>query len=156
MYYLQALFSNRILIASISAWLIAQIFKVVNNLIIHKEFSFERLFGDGGMPSGHSATVSAMATSVALDCGLDSVEFAIALIVAIIVMHDAHGVRYETGKQAKKLNELMQIIETLSSEKTTDEEKFKELIGHTPAQVAAGAALGVLIGILFWIFFPIV
>ncbi len=153
--YLQQLCTNRILIASLSAWVIAQLFKVLNNLIFNKEFSIERLFGDGGMPSGHSATVSAMATSVALDCGLDSVLFAIALIVAIIVMHDAHGVRYETGKQAKKLNEMMQIIETLSSEKISDEQKFKELIGHTPAQVAVGAVLGITVAIVFWIFFPI-
>ena len=93
------------------------------------------------MPSGHSATVASLAVMCVLAYGPGSFEFAISAILAIIVCHDATGVRLETGKQAVVLNELMKSFEILSA-KSLPEVKLKELVGHTPLQVLAGILLG--------------
>ncbi len=100
------------------------------------------------MPSAHSATVSALAGSIFFMCGPDSPEFAIALIMAIIVMHDASGVRLETGKQAKLLNEMINEFILLGSKEVNAEDKLKEFVGHTKIQVFMGCLLGILISIL--------
>lgn len=142
MYWLIELLSNRFLIAGVSSWAIAQVLKTIIYAAINRKLDFERLVGDGGMPSGHSATVTSVATMVALVCGLGSFEFAISAILAIIVCHDAMGVRRETGKQAVVLNELLEILEAISK-KDLPEAKLKEFVGHTPLQVAAGIVLGI-------------
>ena len=107
--------NNKILISGIFGWAAAQVLKTIIFLIVNKKFQLERLFGDGGMPSGHSATVSAVALSAGLDCGFGSPIFAVATILAIVVMHDASGVRLETGKQAKVLNEMMELMDDCMS-----------------------------------------
>lgn len=140
--WLVALLGNPILITAVASWTVAQVLKVIINAIINKEFSIERLFGDGGMPSGHSATVTSMATVTALIYGLGSFEFAVTAILSIIVCHDAMGVRQETGKQAVILNELIEAFEALSK-KDLPEVKLKEFVGHTPIQVAVGIVLGI-------------
>ena len=140
--WLADLLGNPILITAVASWTVAQVLKVIINAIINKEFSIERLFGDGGMPSGHSATVTSMATVTALIYGLSSFEFAVTAILAIIVCHDAMGVRQETGKQAVILNELIEAFEALSKA-DLPEVKLKEFVGHTPIQVAVGIALGI-------------
>ncbi len=94
------------------------------------------------MPSGHSATVTSLATISALAYGTGSFEFAVTAILAIIVCHDAMGVRLETGKQAAVLNDLMDIIDMLTTEKLP-EVKLKEFVGHTPIQVLAGMFVGI-------------
>ncbi|MBE6960095.1 MAG: divergent PAP2 family protein [Ruminococcaceae bacterium] len=142
MNWLYDLVTNPFLITPVSSWLIAQVLKVIIHGIIYKKLSFERLFGDGGMPSGHSATVSSLAVMCALACGTGSVEFAIAAILAIIVCHDATGVRRETGKQAVLLNELIKAFEVLGEDKLP-EVKLKEFVGHTPIQVIFGILIGV-------------
>ena len=136
------LVTNPFLITPVSSWLIAQVLKVIIHAIIYKKLSVERLFGDGGMPSGHSATVSSLAVMCALACGTGSVEFAIAAIVAIVVCHDATGVRRETGKQAVLINELIKAFEGLAEDKLP-EVKLKEFVGHTPIQVIFGILIGV-------------
>ena len=108
---------------------------------MNRRLDWTRLFGDGGMPSGHSATVMAMAARTGVLYGVGSFEFAVTLMLAIIVMHDAMGVRLETGKQAKVIKEIAQLLETLGQD-VTNEEKLKEFVGHTPSQVVAGALLG--------------
>ena len=145
------LFGNKILIAGVLAWFIAQVFKCINNVITEGKFSIERLFGDGGMPSGHSATVTSVATMAGLICGVGSVEFAIAAILAIIVMHDAMGVRLQTGIQAKKINDLTLSLDKMFNMNVTGEEKLKELIGHTPLQVIAGFALGIVVAVVYYV-----
>ncbi|MBO4461193.1 MAG: divergent PAP2 family protein [Clostridiales bacterium] len=145
------LIGNKILIAGVLAWFIAQVFKCINNVITEGKFSIERLFGDGGMPSGHSATVSSVATMTGLVCGVGSVMFAIAAILAIIVMHDAMGVRLQTGIQAKKINDLTLRLDRMFNMNVTGEEKLKELIGHTPLQVVAGFALGVVVAVIYYV-----
>ena len=143
------LLTNPFLITSVSSWLIAQVLKTIIFAIITKHFDWHRLFGDGGMPSGHSATVSSLATVCALVYGPGSVIFAITAILAIIVCHDAMGVRREAGKQAFILNEIIKAFEELSEE-ALPEVKLKEFVGHTPIQVAAGILIGMVNGCLMW------
>ena len=140
--------TNSILLAGLSAWVIAQILKALTYLIVNRKFQLERLFGDGGMPSGHSATVTSVAVMTGLQYGFDSGVFAVAAILAIVVMHDAMGVRRETGKQAKAINEMQDFINKMSGKELTDEEKLKEFVGHTPLQVVMGAILGLAVGIV--------
>ena len=133
---------------AIIGWLCAQVLKTSTHLIVYKKFVWERLLGDGGMPSAHSATVCALAGTTFIQCGPASPEFAIAAILAIIVMHDATGVRFETGKQAKILNEMMEIFRSMGNSTLSAEEKLKEFVGHTKLQVAMGGLLGVVIAVL--------
>ena len=145
MEYIQQLVGNRILISGLIGWASAQILKTIIFLIVNKKLKLERLFGDGGMPSGHSATVSAVALSTGWQCGFDSAIFAVAMIIAIVVMHDAMGVRLETGKQAKVINDMTELLEKLSGTELSNEEKLKEFVGHTPFQVVMGCILGVAV-----------
>ena len=143
--FLNGLLQNRVLLSAVSGWMTAQIFKTILVLIMDHELRLERLVGSGGMPSAHSATVCALATSCALVYGSDSGQFAIASILAFIVMYDACNVRLETGKQAVAIMELQEMLRKMG-EDLTAEEKLKELVGHTLPQVLVGALLGTLIG----------
>lgn len=142
------LLSNQILLCGCTAWLCAQILKTIIYALMNRRVDFTRLFGDGGMPSGHSATVAAMAVRSGILYGVGSFEFAVTLMLAIIVMHDAMGVRLETGKQAKVILELSALMESLGKN-VSGEEKLKELVGHTPLQVSAGAVLGAIIAFVW-------
>lgn len=149
MSYLYEIIGNKILISGVISWAIAQVLKTLIYLCVNRKFEIERLFGDGGMPSGHSATVTAVAVSAGIQCGLSSPTFAVATILAIVVMHDAMGVRLETGKQAKVINDMVEMIEKLGGTDLTNEEKLKEFVGHTPLQVAMGFVLGIVVAIVF-------
>ncbi len=142
MTWLTDLLTNPFLITSTTSWFIAQVLKVIINFCVTKKLDWERLFGDGGMPSGHSATVSSLAIFSALRCGVGSFEFAVCAILAIIVCHDATGVRQETGKQAVIINEMVQQFEKLLKQNITDTD-LKEFVGHTPLQVCAGILVGI-------------
>ena len=142
MTWLIDLLTNPFLITSTSSWFIAQVLKVIINFCVTKKLDWERLFGDGGMPSGHSATVSSLALFSALRCGVGSFEFAVCAILAIIVCHDATGVRQETGKQAVIINEMVEQFEKLLKQNITDTD-LKEFVGHTPLQVCAGILVGI-------------
>ena len=135
--WLKDLLTNEFLITGLVAWFVAQLLKTVVHFLIYKKLDVQRLYGDGGMPSGHSATVSSLTTICGLSFGFGSVEFAISAIVATIVCHDAMGVRRETGKQAQVLNELLRFLES------GREADLKELVGHTPLQVWAGILIGI-------------
>jgi acid phosphatase family membrane protein YuiD len=138
----KALLSNHILVSAVLAWAAAQIIKTVLVYRKTKELDLERLFGSGGMPSSHTAFVVAMATAAAMVEGLASSTFALSFILASIVMYDAAGVRQAAGQQARVLNRL---IKQLRSEHILPERELKELLGHTPLEVLAGAVLGFLI-----------
>ncbi len=144
---LYLLFHNQILVASVLGWLVAQLLKTGIYMYLNKSFVSERLVGSGGMPSSHSATVCALSTAAGIQYGLDSFPFAVCTILAIIVMYDALGVRRETGIQAKVLNEMIDLFESMNKELSTDE-KLKELVGHTPLQVLMGAILGIIIAFI--------
>jgi acid phosphatase family membrane protein YuiD len=134
------------------AWICAQLLKSIIYTSIHKRFELSRLFGDGGMPSGHSATVSAVAVTSAIYYGLASFQFAVTAVLAVIVMHDAMGVRLETGKQSKLLNQLTELIYSMGGD-LSPREKLKEFVGHTPMQVYAGGILGVIIAVVLQIYY---
>ena len=141
--FLLGIVTNRFFIVSVSSWFVAQFLKTVIHALENKKWDWTRLFGDGGMPSGHSATVSSLAMLSALTYGTDSFQFAVTAILAIIVCHDAMGVRLETGKQAVKINELLEVFELIHPNKIS-EANLKEFVGHTPIQVLAGISLGIL------------
>ena len=140
--WLLRLVTNPFFVVSVSSWFVAQFVKTIIYAIENKKLDITRLFGDGGMPSGHSATVTSLATLSALSFGPDSFEFAVTVILAIIVCHDAMGVRLETGKQAIAIKELIAAFELLSPQKFS-EDNLKEFVGHTPIQVLAGILLGI-------------
>ncbi|MBR3761126.1 MAG: divergent PAP2 family protein [Lachnospiraceae bacterium] len=153
MKFFNDLLSNEIFISAATAWLIAQILKTLIHAFLTKDFDLERMYGSGGMPSSHSSTVTALATSCYFVHGAASSEFAIALILAIIVMYDARGVRRETGIQAKVLNNLMELLADIHNELMPIDEKLKEFVGHTPLQVVAGAFLGLAIACTIHLFY---
>ena len=136
---------NEVLMAPFWGWIIAQILKTLIHMWVTKSFVPERMVGDGGMPSSHSATVMALVTATGINYGGGSYQFALAGIMALIVMHDAMGVRRETGIQAKVLNSMMDFFTDMGKEMPV-EEKLKEFVGHTPLQVCMGAILGVVMG----------
>ena len=145
------LISNPLLITGLSSWFVAQVLKLLIYAGLNKKLEWERLFGDGGMPSGHSATVTSVAVYCGLYYGTGSFEFAVCALLAIIVCHDAMGVRLETGKQAMMINKLVESIQVLSKD-TFSEQKLKELVGHTPVQVLAGVTLGAVnAAVMFWL-----
>jgi len=137
---------NSVLLVAIVACLIAQASKVVVDLIKNGKVNFRFLVTTGGMPSAHSALVTSLATGVGQTSGWASPEFAIATIFAVIVMYDAAGVRQAAGKQARILNQM--IDELFSEHHKFNEDRLKELLGHTPFQVIVGLALGIAISCL--------
>lgn len=151
--WLYDLITNRFLMTGVSSWFVAQVLKTIIYAIINKKLVLERMVGDGGMPSGHSATVTSLAVVSALTFGFDSFQFAVTALLAIIVCHDAMGVRLETGKQAQIINELTKAFEVWTKE-DLPEIKLKEFVGHTPIQVIAGILIGIANGCVmhFWIF----
>ena len=152
--------TNKCLIVPIAAWLISQILKIIINALVHTEFRIERLWGDGGMPSGHSATVCSLAVMCGFTYGFGSGIFVIAAILATIVMNDAVGVRREAGKQAVTLKQLAELVNgaIADPDEQVRTEKLKELVGHTPLQMVFGALLGIFVALsYFWIWgFPII
>jgi acid phosphatase family membrane protein YuiD len=140
-------FENRVLLVAVCGWFSAQAIKVIIAFLLTRKFDISRLFfGTGGMPSSHSAFVCAAGMAVGFQAGFDSELFGIAACIAMVVMTDAAGVRRAAGKQAAVLNRI--IDDMIHEGKGIDEEKLKELIGHTPVQVFAGALLGILIGVI--------
>lgn len=140
------IFDNTILISAVTAWLIAQVLKVIINFTIHRTFDIGFLISSGGFPSSHSATVSALALGVGKYYGWDSPIFAVAAIFGMIVMYDAAGVRRAAGKQAEVINQLVAGLYHQMS--NLSQERLKELIGHTPFEVFAGAIVGIIVGLL--------
>ena len=142
--------TNYVLICSIIAWFAAQVIKCITFVVKHHRFDFRMLVSSGGMPSSHSAIVTSMMTATAKVCGAGSPEFAIALIFSFVVMYDACGVRRAAGEQAKVLN---RIVDDIGKGETKYLDKnLKELIGHTPIQVFAGAAFGIAVALLIPVF----
>ena len=139
---------NYVLVTALCGSFLAQFIKVILNLFIFHRFIPERMWGAGGMPSSHSATVCAMVVATGCYCGVTSTEFALAAVVSIIVMYDAMGVRYETGEQAKLLNRMFNewMDQGVNALPFLGGKKLKEMVGHTPIEVLTGAVLGIALG----------
>ena len=137
------LLHNRALLAPIVALFAVQVWKFGTAFFFWHKFDPSLLWSTGGMPSSHSALVSALAISIGINAGFGSPIFAVALALAIVVMYDAAGVRQAAGKQAQKIN---RIVEELLSGHSLNDERLRELLGHTPFQVTVGAVVGALAG----------
>jgi acid phosphatase family membrane protein YuiD len=146
---LQSLIHNYVLICAVAGWFSAQLLKVMYVLIRTHKFVPERMFGPGGMPSSHSACVTALTIATCRADGFGSTTFAIAFALACVVMYDATGVRRQAGEHAKALNMVMDRIDNMYDDDTDfDNEDLKEVLGHTPLEVLAGALLGILIALI--------
>ncbi len=144
MSYVVDFFANKTLWVSVLSCFIAQFLKVFTG---ENKVEFSRAFISGGMPSSHSSFVSCMSVMIGMKHGFNSDMFAVAAVISCIIMYDASGVRQAVGKQATIIN---QLVEVWQNKKTTQQEKLKELVGHTPKQVFFGALLGILVGIIFY------
>jgi uncharacterized protein len=129
----------------VTAWLIAQVIKVMEDSLRHRRFDLRRLASAGGMPSSHTALVLSLTTVIGSKRGLNSPEFAISAIFSVVVMYDATGVRRAAGRQAAVLN---RIIDDLFHREGIREERLRELLGHTPVEVIAGALLGIVVSLV--------
>ena len=140
-------YSNfRFILVPILCWFGIQLFKFLWDLFTLHEVNFKRFIGSGGMPSSHSAIVTSIATMIGKNSGINSPIFALGVIMSLIVMYDAAGVRRAAGEQAKVLNEIVK--EKKKTLNQTPEEKLQEALGHTPVQVFAGAFIGILVGLI--------
>ena len=147
------LITNPYIVIGVSSWLLAQVLKMIIYWIVNKKFDIWRLFGDGGMPSGHSATVVSVATACACFHGFGSFQFAISGVLTMIVIRDASGVRRSAGEQAKLVNRM---IKTLSKGGVIDfTGNIKEIVGHTPFQVFVGALVGIAVPFLMMLIMPV-
>lgn len=147
MNFLNAVLHNPLFMSAVTGWFLAQVLKTLIHMYLYG-FDPERLFGSGGMPSSHSATVCALATAAGWEYGGGSFPFAICAILAIVVMYDARGVRRETGLQAQVINEMMEFFQNMGKP-ISYQEKLKEFVGHTPMQVLVGAILGVCVALIY-------
>lgn len=140
------LIANKVLQTAVGALLLAQVAKVVFQLLLRGKLDFELLLNSGSMPSSHSALVSALAVAIGEQYGFDSAFFSISTVFALIVMYDAAGVRRHAGIQAEVLNK---IVEQIYPNKNLTQQRLKELIGHTPIEVFAGCLLGIIFALIY-------
>jgi len=140
--WLAALLRNQVFMSAIAAWTVAQLTKLGRDLW-RGDFRWERLTGAGGMPSSHSAMVVATTVASGLTVGFDSPFFAISFVLSGIVMYDAAGVRRHAGRHARAIN---RIVQELKTEHPLKNIRLKELIGHSPLEVLAGAVQGLIVG----------
>ena len=144
---INAFFSNSVLWCAVAAWFVAQALKIPTYWLIEKKWEWGRFFGSGGMPSSHTAFVVSLAIMTGWLAGFDKPEFAVAVVLACIVMYDASGVRRETGLQAEVINDIIEKV-FVNGQPITNVE-LKELIGHTKLEVAGGFIVGVLVALVF-------
>ncbi|MDR1690199.1 MAG: divergent PAP2 family protein [Clostridiales bacterium] len=133
--------------AAVAAFLAAQLLKIIKDLILYKKLNLYLIISNGGIPSSHTAFVTAMATAVGMREGFETSAFAVAAVISLIVMQDAAGVRRAAGEQAEVLNKIVTIIKENTG--LVMDKKLQELLGHSPVEVFAGAILGILTGIFF-------
>ncbi len=137
---------ENVIVTCILAWFIAQFIKVILTLIKDKKIDFRRFIGAGGFPSSHASFVTSLATAVGITSGFNGSEFAISVVLALVVMYDAAGVRRAAGQQARILNKIVEEWDNKDLAKT--DKRLKELLGHTPKEVFAGAILGIVIALI--------
>lgn len=142
------IFQNKVLIAVMIAWLLAQALKIPTEYLRSRRWMWAMFFAAGGMPSSHTALMVAGTLAVGLYHGFDNPLFAIAVGATMIIAHDAAGVRRQAGKHAERINLL---VGELLHGHTLKEEELKEVIGHTPLEVIGGIILGLLVAIVQWL-----
>lgn len=141
---LYTIVKNPVVVTGFVAWFLAQSMKVVLGFIEERRFNFKWFVGSGGMPSSHAALVMSVAVAVGLSEGFSTPLFALGLTFALVTMFDAQGVRRQSGQQAEALNKM---LDDIYSQRGIQEEPLKELFGHTPVEVLAGAVLGIVVAV---------
>ncbi|ASS76162.1 hypothetical protein CIG75_15260 [Tumebacillus algifaecis] len=154
---------NYPLVAALAAIFTAQAIKIPLHYLYHREWDLKQMISTGGMPSSHSAGVTALGAAIGVQEGLDSAYFALAVVLGLVVMYDAMGIRRHAGEQAIAINELETAfdkhIETDDPEFSRHllrrkRKQLKEMLGHHPIEVAGGAAYGIALGVaLYWLYF---
>jgi acid phosphatase family membrane protein YuiD len=147
-----SIIDNKVLWVSLLAWVLAQAAKIIINFLFEKKWDFHLLVSSGGFPSSHTAIVSALAISIGKVEGWNSALFATSVALAVIVMYDAAGVRRAAGNHARVINYLVELMKQFQADRSAEnlqEERLKELIGHTPFEVFGGAILGCAIALIF-------
>lgn len=137
---------DNVVVTCILAWFIAQLIKVILTIITSKKVDFRRFVGSGGFPSSHSSFVTSLATAVGIIDGFASTNFAVTVVLALVVMYDAAGVRRAAGQQARILNKIVEDWD--NKDLTQTDKRLKELLGHTPKEVFAGAVLGIIVALI--------
>ena len=145
MQFFNEIIGNRILWTAIISWAIAQLIKIIIDLVKYRKLNWSLLFATGGMPSSHSSLVVSLATAVGLREGFGSSVFAVATVLAFVVVYDAQGIRRQAGYQAHIINVMLENIENTGIKL---DKNLKELLGHTPVQVIGGVILGILVALL--------
>ncbi len=149
---LTELLQNRVLIAAVAAWVIGQFLKFPLEYILNRRWNWGIMFSSGGLPSSHSALVTAVTLSIGFKDGFDTSIFALAVAIAMIVIYDAAGVRRQAGIHAERINEIMK---NFIENRRFPEEDLKEMLGHTKFEVIAGVLLGVLISWALIVILPV-
>lgn len=142
------IFQNKVLIAVMLGWLLAQALKIPTEYLRSRRWLWTMFFAAGGMPSSHTALMVAGTLAVALYHGFDNPLFGVAVAVTMIIAHDAAGVRRQAGKHAERINVL---FDELLKGHMWSEDDLKEVIGHTPLEVIGGIILGLLVAIVQWL-----
>lgn len=137
------LLANRVLIAALSAWALAQAVKVPIGYLVNRRWDLRLMAAPGGMPSSHSALVTAASLTIGLYEGFDTALFALSVVLAMVVIYDATGIRRQAGKQAEVINALLR---DLAAGHPLKEAQLREVLGHTPTQALTGLILGLLVG----------
>lgn len=144
--YVLEFLNNSVLVTAVTGWFVAQLLKVLFVLIWNRKFDITRMVGSGGMPSSHSSFVVSLACSIGLVEGFSSTIFALAVCMALVVMYDAAGVRRAAGQQARIINKMVE--QWGKGDFSFTDKRLKELLGHSPIEVIAGALLGIMIAII--------
>jgi len=144
---IQAIFQNYVLLSAIIAWSVAQLIKLPLDYLFSKRWNWALLISVGGMPSSHSALVTATATGVGLYAGFNSPVFALAVALAMVVIYDATGIRRQAGIHAQTINLL---VEELLQGHMAPEKQLREVLGHTPLEALGGVILGLIVPVLLW------
>lgn len=140
---IEQLLANQILIAALAAWALAQLVKVPIGYLVNRKWDLGLMAAPGGMPSSHSALVTAASLSIGLREGFDNALFALSVVLAMVVIYDATGIRRQAGKQAEVINALLR---DLAAGHPLKEAQLREVLGHTPTQALVGLLLGLLVG----------
>ena len=145
-------FTNPVGVSTLLGWFLGQVLKVPVEYLRHKRWDWTLLLSAGGMPSSHSALMTAVTTSIGLNAGWGSPIFALALAVTAIIVYDATGVRRQAGFHAERINEILRELLHLKKLEEDQVSYLREIIGHTPGEAIAGVFFGIMIAILVqWI-----
>lgn len=148
------IFQNPVFIACVIASLMAQILKLPLEYLRKKEWDWSLIFSTGGMPSSHSAVVTAAAASVGHYAGFDTPLFGLAFAIATVVIYDATNIRRQAGFHAQQINRIIKQLFEGKAKPSEEFDELREVLGHSPAEALGGVILGILVSVVLWQFWP--